>query len=676
MSRGSSMTSSKGRSSAEPASVAMDTGTGVGVGVGVGVGADMDMDKTSPAATPLDQSRLILDKKGRFMYLGDSANPSFLQSIRRIVRETQGSCAFVDDPLRPCMVEASPEGAPAWLEDGSDPKSPPIFSEEEVKHFAHQYHVCTNGIIDLFDKSILVDQLPHAVSRNAVALPLAKPLVYLILAIGAQSSPKDFGQTAESCFDHGRYLSARYLTEDPSTLTVEAYLLIAMYLLASSRRNAAFMHLGFAARAAYALGLHLKSVSTRFTADEFKHRERIWKSLRCLDVLSSAMLGRPPSTKETRDTRSPDDYSACNDVSSIMEDVLINVYEKRQISAITLNRVASRQREWAAVFSRGLAVDNIEPHDRLDGSGVPNIGLTHVKIVFHWTVMLLTRPFLSERVASHARQMASGVQDPSQPWTPAQSSRVLAHACVNSAIRTLALLEPLIDHWNTPKRLPFSIACVVHSALVIGLAHFGDMRQIFPLDKFMCTARSLLRRFSSDAIASRNGTIIQYLHEACQTYSERRHAAITRIEGQLISGLLGELYYTPPANEGTGEGDQASNYQPANNESGPNGHVDLIDEAFGSNDVPDDTRITLSNTNAKQSFHPLSPNSTSVTAPRLDDDDDDSNDAAGGTGMEMPNMMDSNNILGESDIVNLESQDELVSLYALIDTSGGYLSLE
>lgn len=652
------MTSSKGRSSAEPASGAMDAAVCVGV----------DVDKASPAATPLDQSRLILDKKGRFMYLGDSANPSFLQSIRRIVRETQGPCAFVDDPLRPCIVEASPEGAPAWLEAGSDPKSPPMFSEEEVKHFAHQYHVCTNGIIDLFDKSILVDQLPQAVSRNAVALPLAKPLVYLVLAIGAQSSPKDFGQTAESCFDHGRYLSARYLTEDPSTLTVEAYLLIAMYLLAASRRNAAFMHLGFAARTAYALGLHLKSVSTRFTADEFKHRERIWKSLRCLDVLSSAMLGRPPCTKETRDTRFPGDYSACNDVSSIMEDVLVNVYEKRQISAITLNRVASRQREWAAVFSRGLAVDNIEPHDRLDGSGVPNFGLTHIKIVFHWTVMLLTRPFLSERVASHARQMASGAQDPSQSWTPAQSSRVLAHACVNSAIRTLALLEPLVDDWDTPKRLPFSITCVVHSALVIGLAHFGDMHQIFPLDKFMCTARSLLRRFSSDAIASRNCTIIQYLHEACHTYSERRHAATT------ISSLFGQLCYTPPANDETG-GDQASNYQPAINESGPNGHAGLIDEAFGSNNIPDDSWSNLSNTNAKQSFHPLSPESTSATAPRLDDGDG-SNDAASGMGMEMSNIMDSNNILGESDFVNLEDQDELVSLYALIDTSGGYLGLE
>ncbi|KAK2616293.1 hypothetical protein QQS21_000727 [Conoideocrella luteorostrata] len=682
--RGSSISSSKARSATEPASVAIDM--------------SMDMENSSPSApSPLDQSRLILDKKGRFMYLGDSANPSFLQAIRRIVRETQGPCAFVDDPLRPCMVEASPEGAPAWLDAGSDQEAPPTFTEDEAQHFASQYYLCTNGIIDLFDKTLLLNQLPQAVSRNAVALPLAKPIVYLVLAIGAQASPKEFGEIPETCFNYGRYLSARYLMEDPSTLTVEAYLLITMYLLASSRRNAAFMHLGFAVRAAYALGLHLKPVSMRFTAEEFKHRERIWRSLRSMDILTSAMLGRPPSTKETRDTRSPEDYSACNDILTIMDDVLTNVYEQRQISAITLNRVASRQREWAAVFVRGLSVDNIQPEEQIEGGSVPNIGLTHIKIVFHWTVMLLTRPFLSERVAAHARQVASGMQSTTQSWTPAESSRILAHACVNSAIRTLALLEPLIDHWDTPKRLPFSITCVVHSALVVGLAHFGDMHQIFPLDKFMYTARSLLQRFSSDAIASRNCNIIQYLHEACQAYSEKRHAATMNIEGQLISSLFGQLHYTPPGNEAFANA-QRQDYHAVDGVESTKDSVSLIDKAFGSNDAADNTWDNVSvaggdgagggagggagddndanankqNPKPTDSIQPLSPNSMPAAAQKLDDNDSNiANMSVGVSG-----IMDSSNILGESDIVNLESQEELVSLYALIDTSGGYLGLE
>ncbi|KHN93941.1 uncharacterized protein MAM_08196 [Metarhizium album ARSEF 1941] len=666
--RGGSASSSRGRAPVDPPPVAIDIAN------------------SSPAAPPLDQSRLILDKKGRFMYLGDSANPSLLQSIRRLVAETQGRSPFVDDPLRPAMVEASPEGPPAWLEAGSDPKSPPAFTEHEARHFARQYYLCTNGILDLFDKSVLVDQVPQALAQDAVALPLAKPLVYLALAIGAQSSPKDLGEVAESCFNYGRYLSAKYLMDDPSTLTVEAYILVTMYLLASSRRNAAFMHLGFAVRAAYALGLHLKSVSMRFTTEEFKHRERVWKSLRSMDILSSALLGRPPSTKETRNTTSPEDYSACNDLLSIMEDVLTDVYEQRQIAAVTLNRVASRQREWAAIFTRGLAADNIELGDQMEGGNVPNMGLTHLKIVFHWTVMLLTRPFLSERVAWHARQAASGIQGAtaSPSWTPAESSRVLAHACVNSAIRTLALLEPLIDAWDTPTRLPFCVSCVVHSALVIGLAHFGDMHQIFPLDKFMYTARSLLQRFSSDAIAFRNCTIIQLLHEACQAYSEKRHAASMDIEGQLISNFFGQLHYTPRGNQQI-PNTSLQAYQ-ATGGAGSAGadNTSLIDKAFASTDsaaadtawdgsvspAAGEAAVKTTTSSAIRSVQPLSPSSTNATMPKQDDD------TCATADMESISILDGSNILGDSDIVNLESQDDLISLYALIDTSGGYLGLE
>ena len=568
---------------------------------------------TNPSpATPLDQSRLILDKKGRFMFLGDAANPSFLQSIRRLVRETQGPSPFVDDPLRPSMIEASPEGAPTWIEG----QLPPTFSEEDAKHYATQYYNCTNGIVDMFDKSVLIEQLPSSIAWRAISLPLAKPLVYLVLAIGAQASSRDLGQVSDACFNYGRHLSARYLMEDPSTLTVEAYILITLYLLAASRRNAAFMHLGFAVRAAYALGLHLKSVSQRFPAEEAWHRERLWRSLRSLDILTSALLGRPPSTKETRDTAAEGGYSAVGHLLSIFEDVLVNAYEERQISAATLNRVASRQREWAAVFPRGLAVDNIDPDEFLPGN-VPNTGLMHIKIVFHWTVMLLTRPFLLERVTSHARKTASG--SGADSWTPAESSRILAHACLNSAIRTMVVLEPLIDNWASPKRLPFAISCTVHAALILGLSFFGDMHTVFPVDKHMHTARKLLEHFAGDPVASRNSNIIQYLHEACIAYSERRHAASMQIEGQLISSLFGDLRQS-----------------------------ELVEEKA---------------TDWVEPAQPLSPTSLEPLPP---DDFEPIIDFS------TPKLTDADHLFGASDLTDVE-QPDLTSLYALIDTSGGYL---
>ena len=76
----------------------------------------------NPLPSGLD-SRLLQDQRGRYMFIGDSANLSFLQVLRRVVGECIGSCSFVDDPLRSLMVEASPEGQPEWLNAGSQRKA-------------------------------------------------------------------------------------------------------------------------------------------------------------------------------------------------------------------------------------------------------------------------------------------------------------------------------------------------------------------------------------------------------------------------------------------------------------------------------------------------------------------------------------------------------------------------
>jgi hypothetical protein len=227
------------------------------------------------------------------------------------------------------------------------------------------------------------------------------------------------------------------------------------------------------------------------------------------------------------------------------------------------------------------------------------------------------------------------------------------------------------------------VSCVVHSALVIGLAHFGDMHQIFPLDKFMYTARSLLQRFSGDSIAFRNCTIIQLLHEACQAYSEKRHAATMDIEGQLISSLFGQLHYTPPGSEQLLDPRAVPAYQA---DPGAEG-MSLIDKTFGSGDAAETSWDGISGVaqpghgqakgasgtpphQQQQPMQPLSPSSTPAAMSKVDDE------GSVAPNLDLTSIFNGSNILGDADIVNLESQDELVSLYALIDTSGGYLGVE
>ena len=80
----------------------------------------------------------------------------------------------------------------------------------------------------------------------------------LVLAIGRQcrvSSTMNLNNS-QKYFTRGQQTAFEGMLEDPSIDIVRIFLLMTFYLLGACRRNAAFMYLGVAARAAHALGLH------------------------------------------------------------------------------------------------------------------------------------------------------------------------------------------------------------------------------------------------------------------------------------------------------------------------------------------------------------------------------------------------------------------------------------
>jgi hypothetical protein len=80
----------------------------------------------------------------------------------------------------------------------------------------------------------------------------------MILAIGAQCAPATDtqAQIEHECLTVAQSVASSILLESPSLQGIQTFLLLAFYMLSACRRNAAFMYLGVAARAAHALGLH------------------------------------------------------------------------------------------------------------------------------------------------------------------------------------------------------------------------------------------------------------------------------------------------------------------------------------------------------------------------------------------------------------------------------------
>ncbi|PKS05379.1 hypothetical protein jhhlp_008754 [Lomentospora prolificans] len=477
------------------------------------------------------------------MFIGDAGNLPFLQVIRRLVSQSVGPCMFADDPLRHLLVEATPRSRSNWIVDmvHRPPKRP---QQAEAQCFLRWYLRATSCVFNLFNADELRERVPEwlEMADDGPEQQATSAIYFLILSIGAQTCPEDRDDIAEQYFNYGRFLTMAGIMEDPSISTIQANLLITMYLLGASRRNAAFVYLGLAVRATYALGIHRRDINALFGSSEYALRERVWKVVRVLDLFLSASLGRPPSTCETRDTSAEADYSASNDLCAILEDILTQVYSKRMVSTDVLERISEHHRQWAKSYTKGLAVDDIQPGDVIDtdeGKSAPNLGIYHLKEAYYWTIMLLSRPFLIQTMSRYVSEAGQ----PTRPDDNAESDKILAHACVDSAVRTVDVLRGLTTVDILPKRLPFVVNSLFVAALVLGLAQFGDLDRIFPIQKSLTGARSLLAILSHhDEVAKRNLSIVVNLQEACDLYQEKRARGKMERQRMLIGKLFGTIH--------------------------------------------------------------------------------------------------------------------------------------
>lgn len=83
-------------------------------------------------------------------------------------------------------------------------------------------------------------------------------VVYLAVAIGSQCqgpNPTDRA-CAMQYFDQGQRYAFEGMLQDPSLDMIQMFLMMAYYQLGACHRNSAFMYIGVASRAAFAIGLH------------------------------------------------------------------------------------------------------------------------------------------------------------------------------------------------------------------------------------------------------------------------------------------------------------------------------------------------------------------------------------------------------------------------------------
>ncbi|KAH7021900.1 hypothetical protein EDB80DRAFT_628453 [Ilyonectria destructans] len=471
--------------------------------------------------------RLVRDSQGGSVFLGDSANESFLQQIRQLVAQTLGSCPFVDEPVQFHIVDDTSVSLVRWDETPAPPTKP---SPAQASYF-------------------WLEQREENTS-------LSTALYYLILANGALSCPEDEDHIADACFSYARYLTNLKSMDEPNLKSILCYSWIAFYQLGTGRRNAAYYSVGIAVRAACAMGIHRADLPCSLSVDNRAFRERLWKALRKLDLFTSASLGRPICTNETRDTKAEQGYSSTIDITAMLEAILREVYPTFKVSRNFVVNMTKEHRLWATRIADGLKADGIEPAGLIEGcERQPNLAFSNIKESYYWSIMLLTRPFLFERASTQTpyaglRKTHTGGQD--ELPQVSHTDTALVYACVDSAVRTIDLLQCLLLRADLPKRLPFAVNSAFGAALTLGVAIFADLDRVFPLQKKLQITEKLLQKFRNhDPVAKYYRIVVEQLQSTCDKYVERRNRYVMESQGQLVGDLFGRVHGEFPSSNQT-----------------------------------------------------------------------------------------------------------------------------
>ncbi|RAO66307.1 uncharacterized protein BHQ10_002319 [Talaromyces amestolkiae] len=514
--------------------------------------SEQPADQTIVDSAPIPkQSRMLPDAKGKLIYIGQSASLSYLHIVQRVAADCIGSCAFTDDPQQQYILEKE-----FTSHLGNCPEPEPDL--ERSLALAEQYELAVSGVFDFFDISYLQNAIPPWVADPSRRDRPETPVIFLALAIGALGRAADDKDEdiAETYFNYGRQQAVIYLMDDPCLMTVVAFSLISYYMLASCRRNGAFTNIGIAARAAYALGIHRHETNRAFGGGA---RERAWKSLRVCDLFLSASMGRPPATSEAdcnipwsksfakmnngdyKDDRSvpTQEDSAIFRICLIFERILVEVFSRRAVSLDLAGSISQQHRQWTEELPSMLKIDGLLRNDTSTKASIQKLGTHIVTMAYYYSITLLCRPFLSFHVGTRLKK-AGNYQDPE---AYSDFITTYADACIDSAVKGIALAHEIVFDESMPKRQPLIINSVFISALCLGHAIFGDYDQRgWPLNYNIDTAISILRKLGlKNPQAARYCEICCYLKEVVGTYTHRRADTLLRSPSSNVRSMFGDI---------------------------------------------------------------------------------------------------------------------------------------
>ncbi|GFP54340.1 filamentous growth regulator 27 [Trichoderma asperellum] len=466
------------------------------------------------------EARLLCDAHGKLTFIGDCAPLSFFQSVRRLVTNRIGQNAFAPQTSGFSVLENAP--ARQTKRSLRDPRIPEV-RPATVAPAVSTYLSTTASLVDLFDNSKLLDDLIIWANLEQKPDNVTTIIHFLVLAIGLQA---DDDALSQQYFEYARDLAYTDLSDSLGVETVQAFILVTIYMLCSCQINGAFLFFGIAARAAYSIGLHRTEVNARFGQEVHRQRDRLWKSLRVLDLFLSSSMGRPPSTSDVDCTvpyRAVDAdgnevfnlLNASVQILVILECIILEIYSRKKISMRLTEGISLQLREWSGRWLSPLKDMIAQPADRNEAQVT---GACQVLSSYYYAVMLVSRPFLMYELFQRLTDGSSATN--SRP-TLASGRSKLADACIDAASLMVDPVLDLIERGILNGKAPLLVSWLFAASLVLGVGLLGGFSRI--LEKYTrMSIQAMDHLAQNDAHARQYSLIAQSLLTTALEHLERQ----------------------------------------------------------------------------------------------------------------------------------------------------------
>lgn len=496
-----------------------------------------------------------------------------------MVENVAGQSPFTNDPGRHEIVEGQfslPAGArhTHLLPD-----------QTTARVLVDAFFINTHGFLQVFERQTFFEDLERCYSDPLSTEPSWLCLLNLVFSIGLTMATPLSGSSEAVIIDKLRsehldraevfYLNAKNLNdpmtglEDQDFWSVQALLLMAVYMLAKSKRNTSFALVGMAARSAHALGLHREETMVIYSQEEQAARRNLWRSLFVVDRLLSCSLGRPTAISEddcSGDTLRPADpppelaFNPNGNVNASFSEtgacaleaavrscsaiglILRKVYQQRKINTRLAQEIADICKQWPRALPPVL-------HWRQAANASPSQGVAilHVNLFYCHSIILLTRPFFLYILNLETQRQLSQAETGARAPRPYLRMEKFSEACVIASTHTILLVNNAFDAGYLCRRNPAVIYFLFAAALVILSNEFAGLYRVDASDTCILNAVTIMSYCAeSDQQASRLVYILSSFREVVATQRLRR----TQTQPEVLSlpSISSQLYGVPLPN--------------------------------------------------------------------------------------------------------------------------------